>query len=87
MQDAVPPSWPSKPIIVTSFSFSPDETFHVFDEVEFNGDMETCYKKIHGVKQKFEDDLPNTMGQSPAIGTMSSDVDVDFVPCPYAGTK
>jgi len=37
-------------------------------DVEFNGDLGTCYKEIMGLLQSREDTLPNTMAQSPKTG-------------------
>ena len=40
----------------------------MFDDVEFNGNLDLCYKEIMGIFQKRNDDLPNTMVQSPQTG-------------------
>ena len=66
-QATVPPSWPKKPVIVTSYGYHPKSN-GMIGELEFNGNMDQCYKEIMGVLQNREDRLPNTMAQSPKTG-------------------
>ena len=63
----VPSAWPKKPVLVTSFGYHPKSNAMIGD-VEFNGDLDNCYKEIMGLLQSREDTLPNTMAQSPKIG-------------------
>jgi len=63
LKDEVDGKWPKKSMIA-KFAFSP-ETSDIFDDVEFAGSFENCYKKLFGMHVKEEDLLPNSASQSP----------------------